>query len=404
MSLNTKISMKKEIPIRIFLYIVLFIPLIPLEGLAYIAPSIYDILYLYTTIPVLFISIVMFLILLRKTNTISKPLILLIIIAIYSVLLTIKASGSLYSVIGIWMYSIILLILCEYYKWDFDVFIGALLFLLELYVLLNFVLILIFPNGMNFENAGINQGKIWILGYKSSLQYYVFPLIVLTFIRAIKKRKYFNFYLTMFLAHFECIVASNTMLLVGLLLWDIVVIFQLYRMDLCNKKIMIITSVTIISLNIVIVFLTTSFLEIPIVKNIMLNVLHKDATFSMRIGAWQATINAIRENMIWGHGYTSKEYRLMLFNRGTAHAHNLFLELWFETGIIGVCAFAMLIYGCLKKLYIQNNYIARILFCAFTIIFIMYIFENLLRKSSGLMWLLFWIAYNSELYEGKIKK
>ena len=41
----------------------------------------------------------------------------------------------------------------------------------------------------------------------------------------------------------------------------------------------------------------------------MLNVLHKDATFSMRIGAWQATINAIRENMIWGHGYTSKEYR-----------------------------------------------------------------------------------------------
>lgn len=114
----------------------------------------------------------------------------------------------------------------------------------------------------------------------------------------------------------------------------------------------------------------------------------------MRTSNWAAVLPEILSSPFLGFGYTSSLTREVLYGRVTAHAHNIFLELLYENGLVGLLIFVLfniLIFNKLYKNYEKTS--SRVIFCAIVVIYVMYIFENLFRKSSVLIWAIFALGY-----------
>ncbi len=56
-----------------------------------------------------------------------------------------------------------------------------------------------------------------------------------------------------------------------------------------------------------------------------------------RTEIWSETIEMIAQRPILGWGYASSGYYMPAFHHSSPHAHNMVLQIWFTTGIIGLC-------------------------------------------------------------------
>jgi len=64
---------------------------------------------------------------------------------------------------------------------------------------------------------------------------------------------------------------------------------------------------------------------------------------NMRFNYWQDTLQLIAEHPIKGRGLGDFGVRR------SRYAHNSYLQIWAETGVIGLAAFLWLIYGCIVR-------------------------------------------------------
>lgn len=76
-------------------------------------------------------------------------------------------------------------------------------------------------------------------------------------------------------------------------------------------------------------------------NNIIVNIFGKNLTFSGRRYIWDYAIQKLSSNPIKGNGFNSTEYLLRgkvipIYERIASHTHNGFLELFLQTGLIGV--------------------------------------------------------------------
>ena len=388
-----KIS-RKNLSTRYLGYLVLIIPLIPIEGLFYLNNTVYNLMFYYwMVLNALIITGYWVMKLFRDKKRIGRAVLILMMLAAYNVVLTIGRHGDIRGVIGVWLYTLPVVLLTEINRNRMSDFLKVVLFYLEFLIIVNFLLTLIYPNGMYAVDVS-RYGKMWILGYKSSLQCYVFPAVVISLLFSAYGRHYKNTLFLLLISHAVCISESNSMLLAGLVLIDLVVITRLYQKEIISRKALIITVGVIIAANVVIVFFTSSFLSNSAVQYVMYSLLGKNATLSLRTSNWKAVIPAIISNPLIGYGYTWKSSRAILYGRETAHAHNLFLELLYENGLISFILFALFNFIIIKRLYKNfKNTSSRVIFYALVIFYAMYIFENVFQKSSSFIWLLFIVGY-----------
>ncbi|WP_207713911.1 O-antigen ligase family protein [Clostridium gasigenes] len=79
----------------------------------------------------------------------------------------------------------------------------------------------------------------------------------------------------------------------------------------------------------------------PIINNILESVFHKTLTFSGRRYIWEYALDKLTDNPILGNGFESTSYLLNnkvvpIYDRVAAHTHNGFLELFLQSGLIGL--------------------------------------------------------------------
>lgn len=382
-----------KLSVRSLSYILLFIPLIPLEGLYYIQNAAYNLLYLIGTLAVALAVILRWVYSALDKKKINYAILVMLLMAVYNILVTVFKHGDLKGAGGVWLYTIPLLMLADLNRKRLDVFLKAALFYLEFLIVVNFLLTLVFPDGMYNEDV-LKYGKMWLLGYKSTLQCYVFPAAAISLLLSAYENSYKNTLFLLVVSHLVCITESNGMLLMGLALIDVVVLAGLYKKNRFSKRVLVVAAIAIIAANIIVVLFTSSFLSNSVVHYITYNILGKDATLSMRTSNWQAVIPAIKANPVIGYGYTTAAQRQLLYGRETAHAHNIFLELLYEGGLIEFCCFIWFNSLVFKRIYRNfNRPSARVIFYLLAVFYVMYIFENVFRKTSSFIWLIFLLGY-----------
>ena len=118
-------------------------------------------------------------------------------------------------------------------------------------------------------------------------------------------------------------------------------------------------------------------LNLPIVNNFVVNVLHKSITFSGRTYLWEHGLNMIKKSPLLGYGGYYVEGRSYLSNFRLYPVHTTYLQILVDGGLILFSQFMYIIIRTFKKLnqYKKNN-ISQIFLAGLIGIGMSYTFEQ----------------------------
>ncbi len=90
---------------------------------------------------------------------------------------------------------------------------------------------------------------------------------------------------------------------------------------------------------------------------------NETSTMHSRYGIWQAAAFMLRDNWLWGSGFGWKNvrpglndyrtiYKLQIPDPEIEHAHNIFLQEWLETGLVGFIMFLWLVVSLFRSIWL----------------------------------------------------
>lgn len=268
---------------------------------------------------------------------------------------------------------------------------------LYIVVFINFITIVAYPNGMYAGSYKFN----WFLGYDNTHIFWYIPAITLCLINLkIKNKKIDLESLILFLvisySVYYCFSANSVVAYTLFLIY-------LFTMKY-TKKIEWMNSKTYLAIFITLFILFVILRVQNIFSWLIVEILHKDLSFTGRTIVWDNTIKQIKNNFIFGYGM---EKPLVISNRlGNAHyvhAHNTILDVLYKGGVAAIIPFSLYIYMAILELYkVRHNEIARILSFAIFSLLIMMLFEA--RETVFGFYILFTIAYNVKYFGNEYER
>ncbi|WP_288222156.1 O-antigen ligase [uncultured Clostridium sp.] len=149
------------------------------------------------------------------------------------------------------------------------------------------------------------------------------------------------------------------------------------------------------------------------INKLMVGVFGKTLTFSGRKYIWNYALEKLANNPIKGNGFNSTEYLLKgkvipIYERVASHTHNGFLELFLQTGFIGLFLLISIIITTYKYTFKLNKYEANLV-RAYIVIFVVFNFMEpyILNSVSVItLWLplIFIITINNKRSKEKINE
>jgi len=267
----------------------------------------------------------------------------------------------------------------------------------EIVIYINLGSILICPNeGLYTIKTYITPRLVeiydyWFLGIDNSHILYFFPGLLFSLVYSFfKKNKII----------LRTKILFGAILISALIRWSattimfcvLALIFVLGYRILSNNKIFNIKKYLFIgtSLNIgIVIFKLQNYF-----KYIIVDILKKDLTFTNRVYIWEDTLYFIKQKFLIGYGYESELTRYLKgiqFNAFTAH--NTFLEIVYQSGIIPLIVIVLMLISMSKNLNkIDNGNIVAVLSYFIFIVFVISLTEayglNLLFPVILLSWIL----------------
>lgn len=380
-----------------FICLLIILTCVKPEGISEISPKLYSVLYIYGFYISFLIAISLFLIAAIKRRTVSNFMILFLLFIGYMIFVTVLNDGPIYTCVNMWIRSITILFLFEAYRDKMIDILYVFTWVLLILVGMNLWCMLRYPQGM-YVMEGTNYTNCWLLGYKSSFQYYFLPLIVVALLFKHYCNKNIIFVVALVLVHIESILALNIMFVVELVVLDFFVYFKLInKVSVFNAKMY---SAIIVAANFVFIFGLTKLIHWKPVYYLFNNILGKNTTLFTRMNAWFRGIQFIQEKFILGWGYTTSIEMRRLFGISVVHLHNQFLMLLLQVGLLGTIIFCLLMGKIIKSLYInKESYAAKIISLAIFCLFIGVLVEIFLTGTAACVWPIIYIGQYSEEFD-----
>lgn len=361
-------KVKKIDIVKYFLFIIVLFPFIQqrtLEELPNFIQLGYKVMCLGCS------TIIYLFILFSKKINYNKYTILFIIYWIFSIFNTVffhNYHDSLFLLQNAYNFIALTLFLHKESKDNPKILIKSLSTIYHCFILINFVLFLLFPNGF-YKPTLVPYHTGHLLGDDNALIYVILPGIIITCFSSLYSKKKLSV-----LNIFE-IIACMVMFLK---LWTVtsivcflifIILILLYRFtNLINIKTL---SVVLISF----VLLLFLGLNIEFIQKIIVNVLHKSITLSGRTIIWKQAFDFIRNSLFLGYGGYFK-YGTFVLNGKLYPCHTTYLQILIDCGLIGFTIFCWIIVYLFKELkkYEKEKH-AMFIGIGFTCILINYLFE-----------------------------
>lgn len=285
----------------------------------------------------------------------KTPIITFYIVIFTIVQLMVTLFNHSYIQKALWGDGLLLLSMCGCIQWGYEYnetgFIKTLYYLFYILLLINFVTLLIFPEGMYADARGTMDTNFFLGNYNSFILYMLFA-IVFGYLLHKDGTKWRPGYLFLWMLSFMTLsIKRSATSIIVLLLFGIYTFFLNYkwtRLFLNIKTYFLMNGVIFVS---VVWNTNTSFLLEKITK-----LLNKDITFTGRTYIWSTAIQYIKKKWIWGYGCQSDAATRMTFNNVQAvHCHNLYLNILYQNGIIGLFIIFLILIIVLNRLKYLNN-------------------------------------------------
>lgn len=298
-----------------------------------------------------------------------------------------------------------LAILCDYWMNRYGIYtLNALHFVLLVYTFINFVTIIVFPQGLYLaQTSGKTVVACWFLGYKNPQIRTLLLALVLEYMfnyKPKKRLKIRTIVVTLVIAVTLVHIKTATALFAF-----VVYLLLVFLLQKKNSFLMKVIS----PLGIIIMFVVATLLVVvvdilPYISGITsLLFSGKDvATASSRIYVWKAAIEIIKNHFLFGSGETNFKTVISVFS--VTHPHNYFLFQWLSGGVGAVILSVLFFHSTLKEMFKRKARFEYRLFIAATIVvFIMGVVESL--TEFPLLYAIFVIGYNlNRIYPDEIKR
>ena len=271
---------------------------------------------------------------------------------------------------------------------DISLFLIPLSTLLYIYVVINLITVLLFPEGLYSSNVNEMSTRIeycWFLGYRNPQIRLILPAISTSMICDVIK--YGNVRLKsiilLFAGLITVILVKSSTGLVGF-----AVFLSLYFLRLkWNIKV---KPKWFLIFNLVFFLLVVIFRMQNAISFLLVNILKKETTFSARTIIWDQALLLILTNPVLGTGAT--QFPIGSFFVAT-HPHNFILYLLVKSGLVGFILFSISAYFCSYHLErTQDNRIAQILIMEFGAFFTMTVSESMTEA------IFFWLLIIMGIY------
>lgn len=230
----------------------------------------------------------------------------------------------------------------------------------------NVIFFLIFPNG--YENYYSSTGLLvvrFFLGVYNQFAAILIPAVVISVIYSLARynRVILSTKILILTVLFTFIYFWSATSILGIVL--IILYLLLVHKGLLkyfiNYKVI---TVSFISLFVMIVF----FNNLELFSFVIEDILNKDLTLSTRTRIWDVSIQMISLSPILGYGYLEGGNYIYISERIQRNAHNMFLQIVLQGGILSLSTFILLIIMLFRRISkYKNEMIVRfILFSVFT--------------------------------------
>lgn len=221
---------------------------------------------------------------------------------------------------------------------------------------INLVTVFVFPEGL-YTNLSGGYTMNWFLGYRNNHIGILLPCIIFAKIMSIwGTRNWILELLSLLISSVTIFITWSATSVVGFtIILGYLLLFQ-------NKYWGFLFNSVTFSLITFLFFLSVIIFQIQngILRTIVTNMLNRDLTFTGRVYVWDRAIELIKNNSIFGYGVLETETNMILLN--AVNAHNQFLQVSFQQGIIGTILFlSILIYAVIVLYRQRNNPIAGVL-------------------------------------------
>lgn len=315
-----------------------------------------------------FIFITMLII--REKKTINKITLLMIIFRTLLICTTIYNNGDILKVGYQSIIIISLMLYAEYYYRNDKIldFINILSNILTLYLFINIILYILYPNGLYLARGGIH-----FLGIRTRFTEYSMLLLLLNIINyqlKIENIKIFIFKMTIVLLNI--FIPRIATAIIGLIIFILVYIFFKKKIKI-NYKL-------IFAVSLIITALIVFFRIQDIFSYVIVDLLHKDLTLTGRTSIWDKSYTYIFDKFVlFGHGMKI-DGNFVFWRVQLWQAHNQLLQILYEGGILGTILFYEIFFMSLTKLNHTNQINEKI------------------KKSIGAMFFSFGIMMITEIY------
>ncbi|MED0960076.1 MULTISPECIES: O-antigen ligase family protein [Bacillus] len=258
-------------------------------------------------------------------------------------------------------------------------FFRGMYYLFSVVVILNFLTMLI--NGITIDNNGF---PIYLLGGKNAITMTVLPAIPIIFIYSYimyKKLKIFPLIVILISIASIYLSESGTGIVVAIVTALFLVVHKRYFPSLK----------TYLLIYVILFFAIIVFrLQELLFEDFIINVLHKDLTFTGRTYVWDLILNTIGGSYFIGFGRGNNIINQHFIN--LHEAHNGLLEILMYSGILGISFFMVILIIVAKNLgYFKNHVISKVLSFSIFAYMIIGLTESVFYKNE--FWMLIVISY-----------
>lgn len=381
-----------EIPLKNFITCFLIVPLIIPQGLHALLPN-FNILINYAKYLSVVLIVLAFVVNAFYRRGIEIPCVIAMAFPMMGLVVTFINGESVDGWITRYLIIIVSALLVSVYRNNLVGLIKNIRLYLEFLVIINLFFVLRYPTGF-YETETFKHSN-WFLGYKSSLQCYVIPLVCFAWLESSYSGKRLHFFFIMTLCFIEALLCGNMMLTVGLAIIIVLYLAKLYKVTkIMNGVTYIIANATI---NVLLVGLNQIITRFSWMQS-FLTVLGKTNAISGRTTVlWPKALRMIGERPLFGYGVYPGEWYVNIFgNRSMSHVHNQFLQVLLDGGLVLLFVYVLWVIYTAKKLTnskeLKSSQIVAL--CSF-VIFVMATVEIIM---TGVTYSAVWIVLFLGLY------
>ena len=279
---------------------------------------------------------------------------------------------QIYYWIAIWNFMLMAEI---YWRRDFIRHLYHIGILFSILIYLNTFLYILFPHGLWFDTEWIGYGEKnrYLFGnYNQTGLIGLVSLLTWGTYTIFSGRGYTNMYLLIINVLAVVVAMGSKTSSVGILL--VAGFYMMRRFIKHPFRWIFLFALLYILFFVVIVWQGQDLQDWPLLSDFVVNVLHKDTSFSSRIYLWMNSVKLILESPIIGYGARSTDW--MIENVHGSGPHNLWLMMLLEGGLVS----CILMIGIFLKLFTLskqcNNIIGAYLAVCLSVLLLMSLFET----------------------------